>query len=67
MTGQSKQVKPAQSDQERIDEQTSLEAAVSEGWPVLRQHQRSGNPKPRPLYRTGSQTWLRRRTVKVQP
>jgi hypothetical protein len=57
----------AELDQRRVDDRKSLEAAVSEGWPVPRPGTRVANTRPQRPYRTGSQTWLRRRTIKVQP
>ena len=53
-------------DQRRLDDRKALEAAVSEGWPVPRSRPRS-NARPDRPYRTGSQTWGRRRTTRVQP
>jgi hypothetical protein len=54
-------------DQRRVDDRKSLEAAVSEGWPVPQPSARVASVKPQRPYRTGAQTWIRRRTIKVQP
>jgi hypothetical protein len=54
-------------DHRRDDDRKSLEAAVSEGWPVPQPGARVANPRSRQPYRTGAQTWLRRRTIKIQP
>jgi hypothetical protein len=57
---------PSELHQRRLDDRKALEAAVSEGWPVPRSRV-PGNTRPKLPYRTGSQTWVRRRTTKVQP
>jgi hypothetical protein len=54
-------------DQQRIDDRKSLEAAISEGWPVPQSSAPVANAKPQRPYRTGAQTWLRRRTTRIQP
>lgn len=55
----------AELDQRRVDDRKSLEAAVSEGWPTPQSRARVANLKPQRPYRTGAQTWLRRRTTKA--
>ena len=54
-------------DQRRADDRRSLEAAVSEGWPVPQPSARVANARPQRPYRTGAQTWLRRKIIKAQP
>jgi hypothetical protein len=57
----------AELDQRCIDDRKSLDAAISEGWPVLQPRARAANPRPQRPYRTGAQTWLRRKIIKSQP
>jgi hypothetical protein len=57
----------AELDQRRVDDRKSLETAVSEGWPIPQPSARIANPRSQRPYRTGAQTWLRRRAIKVQP
>jgi hypothetical protein len=57
--------KSAELEQRRLDDRRSLDAAVSEGWsPLL--PSTLANAKPRLSYRTGAQTWQRRKTAKTQ-
>jgi hypothetical protein len=55
-------------DQGYVDEQRSLEAAVSEGWPISPHRTRGTDLRPQQPYRTEDQTavklWRRRSTVK---
>lgn len=51
-------------DQRRIDDRKALDAAVSEGWSVPRSSAPARARSERP-YRTGSQTWVRRRSPKA--
>lgn len=55
----------AELDQRRVDDRQSLEAAVSEGWPTPQPRARVADLRPQRPYRTGAQTWLRRRTTKA--
>jgi hypothetical protein len=54
-------------DQRHLDDRKSLEAAVSEGWPVPHSSAPVANAKPQRPYRTGAQTWLRPRNIRIQP
>jgi hypothetical protein len=50
----------------RAEDRKALDAAVSEGWPVP-QTVGAANPRMLQPYRTGAQTWLRGKNIRIQP
>jgi hypothetical protein len=58
---------PEELDQRRNDDRKSLDAAVSEGWPVPQASSPVATARPQRPYRTGAQTWLRRKNIGIHP